>query len=43
MDLKLELAQRNIIIANGIAIKSINFWFDMMQAQIRLVKSVQKK
>ena len=43
MDLKLELAQRNIIIASGIALKIVNFWFDAAQAQIRLIKSVQKK
>lgn len=37
------LLRRQIEITHGIAIKSINFWFDMMQAQIRIVKGAQKK
>jgi hypothetical protein len=42
MDLELELANRQIIIANAIALKMVNFWFDAAQAQIRFAKGMQK-
>jgi hypothetical protein len=43
MDLELELANRQIIIANAIALKLVNFWFDAAQASIQFAKDVQKK
>ena len=38
----MDLVNRQIIIANAIALKLVNFWFDAAQAQIRLVRGMQK-
>jgi hypothetical protein len=38
-----ELAFRQIIIAEGMTIKIINFWFDAAQASIGFAKKAQKK
>ena len=38
----MDLVNRQIIIANAITLKLVNFWFDAAQAQIRFAKGMQK-
>jgi hypothetical protein len=37
------LIQRHIMIAEGITLKMVNFWFDQWQRGLSMTKNAQKK